>query len=65
MEVMNWMHDSYFPLHEQQNRKKDDVVKGPALIAVCSTALLPTARCLSQLRDFPDGRVVWGVATDW
>ena len=36
----------------------------PALMAVWSNALPLTACCLSSLRACPDGRVVWGVATD-
>ena len=37
---------------------------GPALMAVWSMALQLTARCLSPLRACPDGRVVYGIATD-
>ena len=37
---------------------------GPALMAVWSTALPLTVSCLSPLRACPDGRVVYGAATD-
>ena len=37
---------------------------GPALMAMWSNALPLTACCLSSVRAYPDGRVVWGVVTD-